>query len=86
MDAGLERIKHLEERLARARDKGPQHARLTEAIRLEANAYRKSLDSEQAAATRDSRPEPGLDPVSQTAAPNGRSRPAAGPISRWRSR
>jgi hypothetical protein len=65
-DAGLERIKHLEEALARARVKNRRQPELTRAIRIEANAYRKVLDREQAAATRDSRPEFGLDPVSQT--------------------
>jgi hypothetical protein len=66
-DARLERIKRLEEALARARGKNRWQPELTRAIRIEANAYRKTLDREQAAATRDSRPEFGLDPVSLTA-------------------
>jgi hypothetical protein len=63
-EAGLERIKHLEELLARARVKNRRQPELIRAIQIEANAYRKILDREQAAATRDSRPEFGLDPVS----------------------
>jgi GAF domain-containing protein len=50
-DARLELIKHLAEQVATA----PVHSRrrhtLKTAIRVEADAYRKSLDSEQAAAT-----------------------------------
>jgi hypothetical protein len=62
----------LEECLARARRTSRRHRALTTAIRIEAAAYRKSLDSDQAAATRDSKPESGLDPVSQIAATNTR--------------
>jgi len=63
-DAALERIRHLEERLARAKVKNRWQPELARAIQIEAHAYRRTLDREQAAATRDSRPEPGLDPVS----------------------
>ena len=55
-DAGLERIKGLEEQLAPARANSRLHRELTEAIRIEADAYRKSLDVEQATATHDARP------------------------------
>jgi hypothetical protein len=78
-DAGLERIKRLEEALALARTKNRWQPELTRAIRIEANAYRKTLDREQAAATRDSRPEFGLDPVSQTARQTIDHKTAAGP-------
>jgi len=49
-DAGLERIKHLEEQLALAPVNSQQHRTLRAAIRVEAHAYRKSLDIEQASA------------------------------------
>jgi len=49
-DAGLERIKHLEEQLAPTRANSREHRRLSAAIRIEADAYRKSLDIEQATA------------------------------------
>ena len=47
--AGLERIRHLEEQLARAPVDSREHRTLTAAIAIEAGAYRKSLDAEQAA-------------------------------------
>jgi hypothetical protein len=50
--AGLERIKHLEEQFARASVESREHRLLAAAIRIEAVAYRKSLDADQAAATR----------------------------------
>jgi len=56
-DAGLERIKDLEEQLARARVNSGRHRQLAKAIRIEADAYRKSLDTEQATAKHDSKPE-----------------------------
>jgi hypothetical protein len=77
--AGLERIKRLEKALALARTKNRWQPELTRAIRIEANAYRKTLDREQAAATRDSRPEFGLDPVSQTPRQTTGHITAAGP-------
>ena len=55
--AGLERIKHLEEQLASAPVNSRRHRTLSAAIREEAGAYRKSLDTEQAAATHDPRPQ-----------------------------
>ncbi len=73
VDARLERIMDLEECFARARRTGRRHRALKTAIRIEAAAYRKSLDSDQVAATRDSKPEPGLDPVSHVAVTNARS-------------
>ena len=51
-DAGLERIKRLEERLALERDGTPGHRDLADAVRIEADLYRKSLDMRLAAATR----------------------------------
>ena len=56
-DAGLERIKHLEEQLVLAPANSPRRRTLTAAIRIEAHAYRKSLDAEQATATHDARPQ-----------------------------
>jgi hypothetical protein len=53
--AGLERIKHLEEQLASTRANSRQYRRLRAAIRTEADAYRKSLDIEQAMATHDAK-------------------------------
>jgi hypothetical protein len=58
VDAGLERIKHLEEQLAPTAVNSRQHQRLRAAIRIETDAYRKSLDTEQAAATHDAHPQP----------------------------
>jgi hypothetical protein len=54
--AGLERIKHLAEQLAPAPGNSRQHRTLRAAIRIEAAAYRKSLDTEQATATHDANP------------------------------
>jgi hypothetical protein len=48
--ARLERIKRLEEQLALTPTNGRQHRTLLAAIRMEAGAYRKSLDLEQASA------------------------------------
>ena len=55
-DPGLERIKRLEEQLARAPVNSQQHRTLRAAIRVEADAYRKSLDLEQASALHDAKP------------------------------
>ena len=55
-DARLERIKHLSQQVADAPANSRQHQRLRAAIRVEAGAYRKSLDTEQAAATHDANP------------------------------
>jgi hypothetical protein len=54
-DAGvaLERIKQLSRRLARVTLNSGRHRHLTEAIRVEADAYRKSLDTEQVMARHD---------------------------------
>jgi hypothetical protein len=57
-DAGLVRITRLEEQLALAAVNSPQHRRLRAAIRIEADAYRKSLDIAQATATHDAKPPP----------------------------
>jgi hypothetical protein len=58
--AGLERITHLVEHLAQAPVNSRQHRMLSAAIRIEADAYRKSLDAEQAAATHDAKPQPAI--------------------------
>jgi len=50
-DAGLERIGRFEEQLAHTRVGSRQRRALMEAIRLEADAYRKALDARQAAAS-----------------------------------
>ena len=54
--AGLERIKHLEEQLARASVDSAERRMLAAAIRIEAVTYRKSLDTDQAAAMRGREP------------------------------
>ena len=54
--AGLERIRHLEEQLAPTAVNSRQYRRLRAAIRIETDAYRKSLDFEQATATHDRKP------------------------------
>jgi hypothetical protein len=51
--AALEKIKHIAEQLGRAPADGPLHRTLTASIRIEADAYRKALDVEQATATHD---------------------------------
>lgn len=48
-DAGLARIRHLEEQLARTRVNSGRHREFAKAIRIEADLYRKSLDTAQAA-------------------------------------
>ena len=65
--AGLERIKHLEAQLARASVDSSERRMLAAAIRIEAVAYRKSLDTDQAAAMRGR--EPRLD--ASTGSPTG---------------
>ena len=57
-DSGLERLKNLEVRLALARAGSDERLGLTGAIRFEADAYRKSLDDEQAKAAQGRLPEP----------------------------
>jgi hypothetical protein len=54
--AGLERIKHFEAEFVRTGVHSRRHRELAAAIRIEAVAYRKSLDADQAAAIHDSRP------------------------------
>jgi hypothetical protein len=56
--AGLERLKHLEEKLALAPASSHQRLELVEAVRIEAKAFRKSLDAEQARAAHGAKPEP----------------------------
>jgi len=46
-DAALERIRQLEERLFRAPINSGRHRLLAKAIRIEAELYRKSLDTAQ---------------------------------------
>ena len=60
--AGLERLKHLEEKLALAPAGSHQRLELIDAIRIEADAYRKSLDAEQATAVHDAKPGPAAAP------------------------
>jgi hypothetical protein len=48
--AVLDRILRLEEQLARVPAQSPLHRTLTAALHLEATAYRRALDVEQAAA------------------------------------
>jgi hypothetical protein len=57
-DAVLERIKKLERLLVESPANSRQRYELSEAIRIEATAYRKSLDVDQAARTLDARPIP----------------------------
>lgn len=52
-EAGLERLKQLEEQMAPAPPHSRERRALAAAIRIEATAYRKSLDADQAAATHD---------------------------------
>jgi hypothetical protein len=70
-DAILERIKRLEAQLAAAPVKRGQHRALSAAIRIEADAYRKSLDAEQAKAPYDAKPQlaVGPRPLNRTSAP-----------------
>jgi hypothetical protein len=56
-DAGLERIRHLEEQLSRAPVNSGRHRLLAKAIRIEAELYRKSLDAAQASERFDEKPE-----------------------------
>jgi hypothetical protein len=69
-DAGLERIKHLADQLAPEPVNSRRHRTLSAAIRIEADAYRKSLDTEQATATHDAKPQPavGLGSLDRTSA------------------
>jgi hypothetical protein len=55
-DAGLERIKLLEEQLAPTSLGSRQRKTLKAALRIEVDAYRKTLDAAQAAAMHDARP------------------------------
>jgi hypothetical protein len=58
-DGGLKRIKHLAAQLARTPTKG-QRRTLRAAIRIEATAYRKALDTAQATAKHDPKRLPGV--------------------------
>jgi hypothetical protein len=53
-NAGLERIKHLEEQLALVPVDSRRHREFAKVIRIEAQLYRKSLDTAQSAAARES--------------------------------
>jgi hypothetical protein len=55
-DAALERIKSLEEQLALTPVNGRHYRTLLAAIRVEAGAYRRLLDFEQATALHDRKP------------------------------
>ena len=50
-DAGLERIRRLEERLALEPGDSTTRREITKAVRIEAGLYRRSLDARLAAAT-----------------------------------
>jgi len=54
--AGLDRLKHLENELASVPARSRRARQLSAAIRVEADAYRKSLDVEQATAAHDANP------------------------------
>lgn len=54
--AGLDRLKHLEGELASVPARSRRARQLRAAIQVEADAYRKSLDVEQATATHDPNP------------------------------
>ena len=56
MDAGLARIRHLEEQLARAPVNSGRRRQFARAIRIEAGLYRKSLDAAQASKQFDAKP------------------------------
>ena len=56
LDAGLARIRHLEEQLARTPVKSGRRREFARAIRVEACLYRKSLDTAQAARRFDVKP------------------------------
>jgi hypothetical protein len=60
-DTRLELIRHLAEQVAAAPAHSRQHRTLSAEIRVEAAAYRKSLDTEQAAATHDADPRPAVE-------------------------
>jgi hypothetical protein len=80
--AGLERIKHLEEQLARASVDRAERRMLAAAIRIEAVTYRKSLDTDQAAAMRGREPRLDAAAGSPTGTP-GKAAPARrGPTGR----
>ena len=53
---GLDRLKHLEDELASVPARSRRARQLSAAIRVEADAYRKSLDVEQATAVHDPNP------------------------------
>ena len=55
-DTRLELITQLSQQVANAPTNSRRHQRLRAAIRVEADAYRKSLDTEQATATHDGKP------------------------------
>jgi hypothetical protein len=57
-DAGLERLRDLEEKLARAPAGRPRRLKLIDAIRVEADVYWKSLDAEQADPAHGAKPGP----------------------------
>ena len=78
-EAGAERIRNLEEELARAPVGSPERHLLKTAIRNEAGAYRKALDNERATATHDARPQ---QPTQKTTpVPRDRIHPRGGPSS-----
>jgi hypothetical protein len=61
-EAGVGRIRNLETKIALVPVNSPQHDALSTAIRIEANKYRKALDTEQATATHDATVQPTVGP------------------------
>jgi hypothetical protein len=81
--AGLDRLKHLEDELASVPVRSLRARQLSAAIRIEAYAYRKSLDAEQATATHDANP---LADVGRRLGQSTRGEPAARAGARIRGR
>ena len=63
-EAGAERMRNLETKIALVPVNSPRHQALRTAIRIEANKYRKALDTEQATATHDATVKPTVRPGS----------------------
>ena len=72
--AGIDRLKHLADELASVAARSRRARQLSAAIRSEADAYRKSLDVEQATATHDANP---LADVGRRVGQSTRDEPAA---------
>jgi hypothetical protein len=86
-EAGAERIRNLETKIALVAVNSAEHHVLSRAIRIEASKYRKALDTEQATATHDEKVQPTVGPGSlkrtsaslePVAVPRGKTRSASG--------